>query len=426
MASQRDVFCLPEQLADSSDDYVIGSYYLELLSDEDVLARAAGFAVGQTIGTWVDVPGVTAEMRERYLGRVVGVQPCPPVDLATQQQATSGYLIQVAVPTVNIGPSIPMLLTTILGNDSSTSVQAKLVDLQVPQRYAAALGGPRFGVAGIRQVLGIQDRPLLLNMIKPCTGLTPQAGAEIFFQTALGGVDMIKDDELMGSPEFSPVGARVTAYVAAGERAARETGRAVLYIPNITDRPDRMLEHARVAVEAGARALMVAFASVGYGAVQALAEVADVPILGHFASVAPFYEGPASGMSASLAAGLLPRLAGADFVLTATPYGGYPLSRLQYLRTAQQISLPRPGVRAAMPIVGGGVHPGVVATYVDDLGPDIVLGAGGAIQGHPDGPAAGADAMRQAIDAAMAGVPVADAAAQHRELAVALKAFATP
>ena len=51
------------------------------------------------------------------------------------------------------------------------------------------------------------------------------------------------------------------------------------------------------------------------------------------------------------------------------------------------------------------MHPGTVETYMGELGPDIVLGAGGAIQGHPDGAAAGADAMRQAIDAVMAGQP---------------------
>jgi 2,3-diketo-5-methylthiopentyl-1-phosphate enolase len=76
-----------------------------------------------------------------------------------------------------------------------------------------------------------------------------------------------------------------------------------------------------------------------------------------------------------------------------------------------------------MPVIGGGVHPGTVQTYLDDLGPDIVLGAGGAIQGHPGGPAAGGDAMRQAIDAALAGRPVQDAALEHPELAAALERF---
>ena len=50
-----------------------------------------------------------------------------------------------------------------------------------------------------------------------------------------------------------------------------------------------------------------------------------------------------------------------------------------------------------------------------------VVAAGGAIHGHPLGPAAGARAFRQAIDAVMAGVPLADAGKADRELGLALE-----
>ncbi len=419
--SGADVFTLGETVR--GQDHLLATYYLELPAGADVLAKASGYAIGQTTGTWVEVPGVTAEMRDRHRGRVVRVLEAPPVDLATQTGATSGYFVQIALPTVNFGPSLPNLLTTVLGNDSSTSVQAKLVDLELPDSLAEALVGPRFGIAGVRRLVGVPDRPLLLNMIKPCTGLTPEAGAEIFHATALGGVDLIKDDELMGNPSFAPVVERVRAYTAAAERARDVTGREVLYIPNVSDRPDRLLDTARAAVDAGARAVMVTYATVGYGAVQSLAEVVGVPVLGHFAGSAPYFEGPATGMSAPLATGLLPRLAGADLALTFTPYGGYPLRRLQYLKVAQQLTLPRPHIAPTFPAIGGGVHPGTVETYVRELGPDIVLGAGGAIQGHPDGAAAGGNAMRQAIDAAVAGQPVVTAAQEHPELARALERF---
>jgi 2,3-diketo-5-methylthiopentyl-1-phosphate enolase len=405
------------------DDYLLATYHLELPADADVLAKAASYAVGQTIGTWVEVPGVTEEMRERHLGRVVTVLEAPPVDLTTQAGATSAYFVQIALPAVNVGPSIPMLLATTIGNDVSTSVQAKLVDLQLPDALAAELVGPRFGIAGVRELVGVPDRPLVLNMIKPCTGLTPEAGARIFYETALGGVDLIKDDELMGNPSFSPVADRVKAYLAAAERARDETGRHVVYVPNVTDRADRMIDNAKAAVDAGARAVMCAYASVGLGGLQNLAAVAGVPVLAHYAAAAPYFEGPGSGMAAPLALGLLPRLAGADIALTITPYGGYPLRRLSYLRTVQQLTLPRPHVAPSFPLIGGGVHPGAVATYVDELGTDIVLGAGGAVQGHPDGAAAGANAMRQAVDAAVAGRPVEDAAREHPELARALERF---
>lgn len=416
-----DMFRLSESVR--GEDYLLATYYLELPADADVLAKAASYAVGQTIGTWVEVPGVTAEMRERYLGRVVTVLEAPPVDLTTQAGETSGYFVQIALPAANVGPSIPMILATTIGNDVSTSVQAKLVDLQLPDALAEALRGPRFGIAGVRELVGVHDRPLVLNMIKPCTGLTPEAGAQIFYETALGGVDLIKDDELMGNPSFSPVADRVKAYLDAARRAREETGRDVLYFPNVTDRADRMVDNAKAAVDAGARGVMCAYASVGFGGLQNLAEVAGVPILAHYAAAAPYFEGPGSGMAAPLALGLLPRLAGGDIAVTITPYGGYPLRRLPYLRTIQQLTLPRPHVAPTFPLIGGGVHPGTVETYMGELGHDIVLGAGGAIQGHPDGAAAGADAMRQAIDAVMAGRPVADAAQEHPELARALQRF---
>ena len=43
--------------------------------------------------------------------------------------------------------------------------------------------------------------------------------------------------------------------------------------------------------------------------------------------------------------------------------------------------------------------PNCVHAIYRDLGPDSIMGAGGAIHGHPMGPVAGARAMRQAIDA---------------------------
>ena len=52
-----------------------------------------------------------------------------------------------------------------------------------------------------------------------------------------------------------------------------------------------------------------------------------------------------------------------------------------------------------------------------------VLAVGGAIQGHPGGAAAGGRAMRQAIDAAVAGIPLSEYAQAHPELAMALETW---
>ena len=58
--------------------------------------------------------------------------------------------------------------------------------------------------------------------------------------------------------------------------------------------------------------------------------------------------------------------------------------------------------------------------FVDDCGKDIILASGGAIHGFPDGPDKGAMAMRQSIDAVMAGIPLDEYAKDHAELAKAI------
>jgi 2,3-diketo-5-methylthiopentyl-1-phosphate enolase len=54
---------------------------------------------------------------------------------------------------------------------------------------------------------------------------------------------------------------------------------------------------------------------------------------------------------------------------------------------------------------GGGITADHVAPIVDALGTDVIIAVGGAIQGHPEGAAAGGRAVRAAIDAAVARRP---------------------
>lgn len=405
-----------------NQDYLLATYYIELDSSVDVSEKAASMAVGQTIGTWIPVPGITQEMRDKHMGRVVAIQQLPPQELTVLADCTEkiSYTIQIAYPAANFEDSIPMMLTTLLGNDASTSAQVKLIDLQLPKSYFDCFKGPRFGTAGLRELTGIKKRPLVLNMIKPCTGFSPKTGADIFLQTALGGVDFIKDDELLGNPSFCPAVERVKEYNRAAKQAYEETGHKTCYIVNATERADRLLDHIKRLEDAGAEMIMINFATTGYSLFRAVTEAVDIPVMGHYAGSGMFYEGELSGMSSPIALGKLPRLCGADIVMINTPYGGYPLQRLSYLQTAQALTLDWCGIPAAMPSVGGGVHPGLVNRFIKDLGNDIILAPGGSVQGHPDGATAGAKAMRQAIDAVMNGIPLHEAGKQYQELGKSL------
>ena len=123
------------------------------------------------------------------------------------------HVIQIAYPMRNMGTSFPMILSTLFGNISASG-PIKMIDCAFPKKYVEQFTGPKFGVEGIRDRLGVHDRPLVNAMIKPNTGWTPEEGADLFYQASRGGVDIIKDDELMPCNEdFCPQKDRVTLFM---------------------------------------------------------------------------------------------------------------------------------------------------------------------------------------------------------------------
>ena len=402
--------------------YVTAVYHIRLPKTANVVKQAERLAVGQTTGTWTDVPGITKEFKDRYVGKIVDIYDVPPCELETEEENEyQDYLIHIAFPGVHSQGNITLLLTCLLGNDASTSAQVKLMDIVFPREYSEALTGPLWSIEELRKRCRAGKRPLLLNMIKPCTGITPDKGAEIFFQSACGGADIIKDDELLGNPAYSPIRDRVRAYKAASRAAYEKSGVQTLYFPNITDEPGKMEEHLKQAQEEGADGVMVNFAVAGYGALKELREKTELPILAHCAGIGTYGEGRSGGMASSLALGKLSRLCGADMVMMNTPYGGYPLTYTRYVQTYLNLTLPFYGIKPSIPVIGGGVHPQMAEYYIKELGTEIIIAAGGAVQGHPMGCAAGATAMKQAIECAAAGISLKERAQESQELSAALK-----
>lgn len=422
--SELAMLALPEQIEDEGR-YVIATYYLETGVEVDIVKKISAIAVEQTTGTWVPVPEETPEMREKHVAKVVGIYEVPGHEFEVPYELDSRHFIfQLVYPAVNFGPQIPMLLSTVIGN-ISMSGKLKLLDLQFPKSTLESFQGPKFGTKGVRELLNIPERPLLNNMIKPCTGYTPEVGAKLFSQAIHGGVDIVKDDELISDPPFCPREERIKLYMDEAKRYFEETGNKVLFTVNITDRADLVKDNAKRALDAGANALMINYLTVGISALQGLAEDPDinVPILAHLDFAGTMYESPYSGISSYLVLGKLARMAGADIVVYPSPFGKFPFLRERYLQIAHNLLGKLLHLKPAFPMPGGGVMPAVVPAIINDLGKDCILGAGGAIHGHPMGPVAGGKAMRQAIDAALQGISLREAGKQHPELQSAIDAW---
>jgi 2,3-diketo-5-methylthiopentyl-1-phosphate enolase len=421
---------MPVSLSDGIDydDYIIGTYTVTYPAALPMAVIAPMLAIEQSTGTWVPVPGETAEVRRQHVAKVIGVYEIPDYEYAVPSGIQDrNWLVQIAFPEINIGEQLPMLLTTVVGNISMGG-QIKLVDIRLPKKYVAGFKGCKFGIDGIRKLLGVKKRPLLNNMIKPCTGYRIEVGAELFRQAALGGCDIIKDDELIADASFNRLVARVKRYMEIEKQVFEETGEHTLYTVNVTDNVPKIFENAKRAVEVGANAIMINYVAVGLAVMQAIAEdpTINVPILGHMDVAGALYMSPYHGISSHIILGKLPRLAGADIVVIPAPYGKAPVIVDKFTAVARNLTYPLYHLKPTWPMASGGITPSMVPKVMQDLGNDIVIGSGGGIHAHPDGPIAGGKAFRQAIDATMKGVPLEEYAKTHKELAATLKQWADP
>jgi len=161
---------------------------------------------------------------------------------------------------------------------------------------------------------------------------------------------------------------------------------------------------------------------MGFSSVRMLAEDPgiNVPIMVHNCFSGAMVSNPFGGISSNVGA-KLSRLAGADVYLDYVPtlkFGGIQEKFLRIIHTCES---PMYQINPTMPHIGGGVTPGIVPHLLRLVGKDVAIGAGGGIHSHPSGPQAGARAMRQAIDAAVQGIPLTDFARDHQELAEALE-----
>ena len=183
----------------------------------------------------------------------------------------------------NFGYNLPAMISTLQGNlyELTQFTGLKLMDLEVPDSFATQFKGPRFGIAGCRQLTQVTDRPLIGTIIKPSIGLTPAQTADLVKTLAEAGIDFIKDDELLVSSANSPFEERVDAVMRVINAHADKTGKKVMYAFNISDEIDVMLRRYEYILAAGGTCAMVSLNSVGLSGVKKICDQGQLAIHGH-------------------------------------------------------------------------------------------------------------------------------------------------
>ena len=409
-----------------SEDYVIATYQAKVKTS-NIEKLAMAIADEQTTGTWIKVSADSAEKTRRFGSKLVALYEVPDIGCDYQSDEPPMYIIQIAYPMENFSNSMSSLMTILLGNISASGM-IRLIDVAFPKKFIAQFKGPKFGVEGLRKVLEVPDRPLLNAMIKPNIGWTPDEGADLFYHACKGGVDVIKDDELMlADGPYCPLKERVTKFMEKEKQVYEETGEHSLYAVNISDSTEKVRENAYRVLEYGGNCLMVNVYTTGFDTLKMLADDPNinVPILAHVNFAGTMAASTYTGISAPLLVGKITRLAGGDFQINGHPYGKFPVSYKQFYRCFKFFTQPWWNIKPMMYACSGGTTQMAVEKIVKNVGTDVMLAAGGGVHGHPDGSEAGAKSMRQAIDAAMKGISVVDYAKDHEELARML-AFLNP
>ena len=404
-------------------------YLIETASDP---GRAAETMAGeQSSGTFVRLAGETEELKVRAAARIEFLEeldtlsaPSLPGAAGDRGKGWRRAKVTLSWPIDTIGPSLPNLMSTVAGNlfELHAFSGLRLTDIRLPPAFARAHPGPKFGVDGTRRLSGVTDGPLIGTIVKPSVGLSPEATGDIVRTLAGAGIDFVKDDELQADGPACPVETRVRAVMRVIDDHADRTGKKVMFAFNLTGEVDEMRRRHDLVRDLGGTCVMANLNSVGVTGFLALSRHSELPIHAHRNGWGYLSRHPALGWSYT-AWSKIWRLAGADHMHVNGLSNKFCEDDDSVIVSAKAQLTPMWADKpcTAMPVFSSAqtvLQP--PETYRRLGSADLIHAAGGGIMGHPDGPAAGVDSLREAWAAAMAGVDPDAWAASRPALARAL------
>src|SRR3546814_2626848 len=132
-------------------------YLIETPGDPE--KAADGMASEQSSGTFAPIPGETVELKARSAARVEALElleevasPSLPGSIAAPGSACRRARVTLSWPLDNIGTDLIGLMATVSGNlfELKQFSGLRILDIRLPEAFAAAYDGPKFGISGTR------------------------------------------------------------------------------------------------------------------------------------------------------------------------------------------------------------------------------------------------------------------------------------
>lgn len=367
------------------DKYFIATYEIE---GKNSLRQAAWeLAIGQSVGNphmrnkWEN-----DELFENYSCKIIG-------DEKEMEKVKKGK-VKIAFPCININfetDGISQLLCMFMGGnvDISHIVSCRLLDIEFPKAVEDTFPRPKFGMDGVRAFTGMYEKPLIGGIIKPKTGLSPQTLLEIVEELVEGGVNFIKEDEILGDMPLCPIEERVPLVM----NYINSCGRNVIYAVCINGDYPYVIDRAKRVYELGGNAVHINV-WCGLGVYRSIRKL-DLPLFIHFQqSGSRIFTDKSHRYSIDF--NVLCKLAGMSGVDTMHIGNLFGYSH----ETEEEIKLYVDTLSKynVVPALSCGMHPSIVNDVTRVIGANYLANAGGAIHGHPSGTRSGARAMCCAIN----------------------------
>lgn len=369
----------------NSNDYYFATY--EMASLTNLREAAWSLAIGQSVGN----PNVrnaweTDELFERHSCLIVGHE----LELESYKEG----IVKIAFPVANTDwetDGISHLLCQLMGGhvDINIVIKCRLIKLDLPKTVTQHFLGPKFGFSGFRKLTGQYSKPLFGGIVKPKIGISPEILLEMVKQLVDGGVDFIKEDEIMSNPPCAPLERRVDLIA----NYLAKQSRKIVFCHTINCDPHVLVDRVRRVHELGGIGVHINVFS-GFGVYNSIRKL-DLPLYLHYqSSGAKLTTDKQHRFSIAWSVMCqLATLSGVDTIQTGM-VGGYSNDDPEEIKSC--IDILRAG--NTVPALSCGMHPGLVEKITSIVGVDYLANVGGAVHGHPGGTIAGASAMRQAID----------------------------
>jgi ribulose-bisphosphate carboxylase large chain len=289
------------------------------------------------------------------------------------------HLITISYNPDVTGGELNQLLNVLWGN-VSLFPGVRIIELKIPDSFLAKFQGPRFGIAGLRKLLGAPTRPLISTALKPM-GSDAKTLADMAHTLALAGFDLIKDDHSLANQPWATWKDRVTLISRAIKEANEISGGKSVYAPSLNLPFDQIIDAAHTAKDLGAGALLLLPGITGFDSLRKIAtdDSIALPIQGHPAMLGSLVTSQTEGLSHGIVLGTLMRLAGADISIFPNTGGRFAFTKEHCLDITERSREKLGNLNPLLVSPAGGMTLERIPEMVEMYGSDCALLIGGAL-----------------------------------------------